>query len=63
MTFVLGQMPLTSAERQKLYRERLKENNPEKWEDNKKKDAEEKRKNYKKISELSETDKTARRKI
>ncbi|CAG5025826.1 unnamed protein product [Parnassius apollo] len=56
-------MPLTSAERQKRYRERLKQNNPIKWNEEKKKDAEKKRRNYKKISELSETEKVIRRKI
>lgn len=56
-------MPLTPAERQKRYRERLKQNNPIKWNEQKKKEAEKKRKDYKKISELSESEKALKRKI
>ncbi|CAG9129863.1 unnamed protein product [Plutella xylostella] len=53
-------MPLTSAERQRRYRERLKNNDPKKWEEHKKKEAQKKKQNYKKVSELSETEKSAR---
>lgn len=55
-------MPLTPAERQRNYRERIKANKPEIWEERKKKEAEDKRKKYLKISQLSETEKVKRRK-
>lgn len=56
-------MPLTPAERQRNYRERMKANKPEIWEERKKKEAEEKRRKYLKISQLSERDKEKRRKL
>lgn len=46
-------MPLTPAERQKLYRERLKRENPEKYILQKNKNAERTKKNRKRISEYS----------
>lgn len=46
-------MPLTPAERQKLYRERLKKNNPGKFLLQKKKNAERTKANRKRISEYS----------
>lgn len=49
-------MPLTSAERQKRYRERLKEENPEKFKSQKKKNAERTKKNRKKIVEYAPSD-------
>lgn len=52
-------MPLTSAERQRRYGERLKNNDPKKWEEHKKKEAQKKKQNYKKVSERSETEKSA----
>ena len=55
-------MPLTPAERQRNYRERMKSNKPEIWEERKKKEAEYKREKYLKISQLSERDKEKRRK-
>lgn len=46
-------MPLTPAERQKLYRERLKEKNPEKFLLQKRRNAERSRRNRKKISDYA----------
>ncbi|CAH2087708.1 unnamed protein product [Euphydryas editha] len=46
-------MPLTSAERQKLYRQRLKEKNPEKFLLQKRKNAERTKQNRKKITEYA----------
>lgn len=51
-TTLILQMPLTPAERQKLYRERLKEVNPEKFKSQQKQNAERTKRNRKKITEF-----------
>ncbi|CAH0397163.1 unnamed protein product [Chilo suppressalis] len=54
--------PMTSAERQRKYREKLKLENPEKLELLKKENAARTKQNYKKITQLSETLKKEQRK-
>lgn len=55
-------MPLTGAERQKRYIERLKAENPEKFEERRKKHLEQVKQRQKKIANLSEEEKNIQRK-
>lgn len=55
-------MPLTQAERQRLYRERLRQNNPEKYLEMEKRNRERIKNNYVKISMLPEDQQAKRRK-
>ncbi|KAL0851024.1 hypothetical protein ABMA28_006916 [Loxostege sticticalis] len=54
-------MPMTGAERQKKYIERLKQQNPEKYEEKRKKHLEKVKQNSRKISDLIDSEKEARR--
>lgn len=54
-------MPLTGAERQKRYMEKMKEKNPEKYESKRKKHLEYVKKKQKKIIDLTEEEKSAQR--
>ena len=54
-------MPLTAAERQRRYRQRLKELNPEKFEELRLKNLNRIKKEYVKVSKLSDSQKSIRR--
>lgn len=55
-------MPLTAAERQRRYRERLKSNDPQKWKDLQEKNLIRIKNKYIPIRQLSEFEKKVRRK-
>ncbi|KAL0821918.1 hypothetical protein ABMA28_005315 [Loxostege sticticalis] len=55
-------MPMTAAERQRLYRQRLKEQNPQKFEEMRIKNLNRIKKKYVKVSKLTENQKSIRRK-
>ncbi|CAG4934073.1 unnamed protein product [Parnassius apollo] len=56
-----GKRPLTAAERQRRYRERLKLVNPEKWEEMRKKNLLRTKMKYRPVNQLNEVEKTIKR--
>lgn len=62
LSSVLGRAPLTNAERQRRYRERVKRNDPDKWAEIKKKNLKRAKKKYVPVHKLTKAEKKQKRK-